>query len=125
MSRRGLKERLLDLFSDEDDPEEPYFDPAHIGAVIILCLTGIGALYWLLWTLLVFEGGLFGKLGAAAAVLFTSKTLKDVGYLGTPHAMGPFEGWLGNVLALALCVLVAAALKRLYTQTAAKNRRRP
>lgn len=104
---------FLDLFED-DDPEEPFYDPVHLGAVFVVFLVGVGCLYWLLWTLLVFEGGLFLKLGAAAQVLFTDKTAKDFGYEGSPYAMGVFEGWFGNLAALALCLVVLAALHRLY-----------
>lgn len=105
---------LADLFSDEEDPQEPFYDPIHLGAVCIACLTAIGALYWLLWTLLAYEGGIVPKLRAGMAVLFTSKTLKDFGYEASPYAMGVFEGWVGNVAALVLCVLVLTALYRLY-----------
>ncbi len=119
-----LRDKILDLFSDEDDPNEPFYDPAHLGAVIVVSLSTLGIVYWLLWTLLVFEGGLPGKISAAASVLFTSKTLADVGYLGSPHAMGPFEGWLGNLTALILCALSAAGLARLYKEAAEKPRRK-
>ena len=68
---RGL-ERLLKLF-DEDEPGEPYYDPVHLGAAAVGTLAAIGALYWLLWTLLVYEGGLFSKL--AAPVSYTHLTL--------------------------------------------------
>ena len=88
-----LRDGCLGFFSDDDDPEEPFFDPVHLGAVCMVCLVSIGALYWLLWTLLVYEGGLLPKLRAALAVLFTSRTLKDFGYERAPYAMGAFEGW--------------------------------
>ena len=119
----GLREGLLGFFGDEDDADEPFFDPVQLGAVCIVCLVVIGALYWLLWTLLVYEGGLPAKLRAGLAVLFTSRTLKDFGYEGTPYAMGAFEGWAGNLAALALCVLALWALLHLY-RTAQEGARR-
>ena len=122
--KRRPTDWLLDIFSDDDDPNEPFYDPVHLGTTIVVCLAGIGCLYWLLWTLLVFEGGLQTKISAAAAVLFTSKTLTDVGYIGSPYAMGPFEGWFGNLAALALISGVLAALHRLYFDAAKKSRRR-
>ncbi len=102
---KKLWDGLLSLFSDEEDPQEPFYDPVHLAAVCLLCLVAIGALYWLLWTLLAFEGGIFPKIKAGLAVLLTSKTLKDFSYL---------EGWLGNAVALIVCVLVLAALYRIY-----------
>ncbi|MBI5243947.1 MAG: hypothetical protein HY922_09770 [Elusimicrobia bacterium] len=106
-------EKLLDLFSDEDDPSEPFYDPVHLGAAVMITLVAIGCLYWLLWTLLVYEGGLFGKIVPALRVIFTSKTLQDYGYRGE-FDRGVFEGWFGNLAALALCIAVVIALRRLY-----------
>jgi len=114
----SVKVWLLDLFSDVEDPEEAVYDPVHLGAAILICMVAVGCLYWLLWTLLVFEGGLFLKLSAGLKVLFTSKTAADFGYEGTPYAMGAFEGLFGNLAALALCAVVVTALHRLYRQAA-------
>ena len=109
----GLWGGLLGFFRDDEDLDEPFFDPVQLGAVCIVCFVVIGALYWLLWTLLVYEGGLFPKLRASAAVLFTSKTIKDFGYERAPYAMGVFEGWVGNLTALGFCVLTLWALLHL------------
>lgn len=116
MDPKTVKAWLADLFSDEEDPDAPGYDPVHVGGVVIASLAGIGCLYWLLWTLLVFSGGLFVKLGAAAQVLFTSKTLQDFGYVGSPYEMGVFEGWVGNLVALVLCGVVLAALHRIHRE---------
>ena len=118
MTAEWLKKALA-LFDEEDDPNEPAYDPVHLGAVLTICLVVVGALYWLLWTLLVYEGGILVKVRAALAVLLTSKTLQDYGYRGS-YEMGAFEGWFGNVAALALTVLVVAALHRLYRQAAGR-----
>ncbi|MCX5795595.1 MAG: hypothetical protein NTY77_08895 [Elusimicrobia bacterium] len=119
----GLWEGLLAFLRDEDDPEEPGFDPVQLGGVCIVCLVVIGALYWLLWTLLVYEGGLWPKLRAGLAVLFTSRTLKDFGYERAPYAMGVFEGWVGNLAALGFCLLALWGLLHLY-RTAKEGVRR-
>lgn len=121
---KALWDRLVWLFSEDDDPEEPVYDPVHAGAAVVISLVAVGALYWLLWTLLVFEGGLFKKLSAAAQILFTSKTLKDFGYEGSPYAMGVFEGWFGNLAALALLIGALAALHRLYFRAKARSSER-
>lgn len=97
-----------------DDPDEPRFDPVHLGTVLIVTMVAVGVLYWLLWTLLVFEGGIFQKVSAVLQLLFTPKTLKDLGYEASPYAMGVFEGWFGNVCALVLSALLTAALYRTY-----------
>jgi hypothetical protein len=59
-------------------------------------------LFWLLWALLVCEGGLFGKVAPFFTVVFTSKTLADVGCMGHPYALGVFEGWIVNLTAFIL-----------------------
>ncbi|MBI5631090.1 MAG: hypothetical protein HY921_09415 [Elusimicrobia bacterium] len=114
MSKRREILKKLSWILREDDPEDPYYDPIHLGAMLVVCLTAAGALFWLLWTLLVFEGGIFSKLKALFFVLFTSKTLQDYGYRGAPYAMGAFEGWLGNLMALILTILLLRALHDLY-----------
>ena len=114
---------LSDVFSDREDPQEPHYDPVHLGGAVIITLSAIGCLYWLLWTLLVYEEGIFLKLKALCQLLFTSKTLRDLGYEGYPYAMGAFEGWIGNLLALVFCVAVVAAMRRLYLQASRKQGR--
>ncbi|HAM35590.1 MAG TPA: hypothetical protein DEB40_02155 [Elusimicrobia bacterium] len=112
-SLTGLWSGLIDLFGD-DDPNEPFYDPVHLGAVAIVCMVIIGSLYWLLWTLLVYEGGLFPKLGAVWAILAHGKTPRDFGYEAAPYAMGVFAGWMANAAALLICLFALALLWRLY-----------
>jgi hypothetical protein len=114
---------IYDLFSDEDDLNEPHFDPVHLGGAVIITLAVIGCLYWLLWTLLVYEGGIFLKIYALSRLAFTSATLKDLGYEGYPYAMGDLEGILGNFGALIISVIVVVALRRLYQRAASKHRK--
>ena len=113
-------DKILDLFSDEDDPSEPFYDPVHLGAAVLITIVAAGCLYWLLWTLLVYEGGLFGKIGPALRVLLTSKTLRDFGCRGA-FDLGVFEGWLGNLAALALCAVLLIALSRLYREASGRR----
>ena len=101
------------LFDDTEDPEEPGYDPVHLGAAVLITFTAMGLLYWLLWALLVLEGGFFQKILPSFAVLFHLKTPQDYGYQG-PWDRGLFEGILGNTLAFILACAVAAALASLY-----------
>lgn len=68
---------------EEEPPETPRFDPVHLAAVLVACQAAVGAVFWLLWTAMVYEGG------------FCSG-----------------EGKLGNLLALALIAAVVEALRR-------------
>lgn len=97
LRRLGLRiwEGALDLFTGEDGDGEPAFDPVHLGAVCIVCLAVVGLLYWLLWTLLVYEGGLFSR----------------------------GDGWFGNLAALGICVIALWALLHLYRTAQAATRR--
>lgn len=121
IARLGRAWRWLEDLLADDDPLEPHVDPVHLAGTLVACMAAIGGLYWLLWTLLVFEGGLFPKIGAGLSVLLTSKTLADYGCAGRPGSMGVFEGWVGNAAALVLLVLALAALHRLYARAAAKK----
>ncbi len=71
---KELWKRWVELFEAEDDPAEPHYDPVHLAVVLIAAQVVVGALYWLLWTLFVYEGGIARKPGAAnltaAAVVF-------------------------------------------------------
>ncbi len=115
--------RFLEWLDADDDPSVPAYDPVHVAAALVITMSVIGALYWLLWTLLVYEGGLFAKLGPGFCVLFTKKTLADYGWRGAPYAMGVFEGWTGNVGALIVCLIVYVALYRAYWDAARKHRK--
>lgn len=94
---------------DEENPDEPAYDPVQFGGMLVVCMAAAGALYWLLWTLLVFEGGLQSKLGCLLQLL-----------RGKPYNPDDFEGWLGNAGALVLSLLALAGLRRLYAQAALK-----
>lgn len=111
----------VEALDADDDPREPLYDTVQLGLTLILVLVAIGALYWMLWTVLVYEGGLLAKIGPALQVLLRRKTLADYGWRG-PWDRGVFEGWLGNVVALACCSLTVAALHRLYLGAARRRR---
>ena len=110
---RKAWDRLVDLVEGEDAPGEILYDPVHIAGVLVGSLCVLGALFWMLWSLLVYEGGLFTKVVPAFQVLFTAKTLQDAGYEGALYQMGVFEGWGVNVAALFLSAALAAAVWRL------------
>jgi len=116
-----LWRRWTALFEDED-PKEPRYDPVHLAGVLILCLVAIGALFWLMWTLLVYEGGLALKVGALAQVLFGGKTLADFGWTGAPDREGVFEGWQANLAALFVACGLLAALHRADRRRAKRAR---
>jgi hypothetical protein len=114
MDWRRLRKQVEDLFDLTERPDEPVYEPLHVGTVLVCSLAAIAALYWLLWALLVRGGGLFRKVGPVLDVVFTSRTLADYGYAGFPHTMGVFDGWIANVVALAVTVLLVVALWTLF-----------
>lgn len=120
----GLK-RILERLDAalEEDESAPFFDPVHLGVATLATLVTIGALYWLLWSLLVYEGGLFTKAAALASVVFTRATLKDYGVGPGPFGQGVFEGWPANAAAFALTVGLLYALRRLYRDAQRRARR--
>jgi hypothetical protein len=105
---------------EDDDSSRPIYDPVHLAAVLVGSLAALGALYWLLWTLLVYDGGLFSKVLPFFHVLIGSKTLADYGYYGSPYQMGAFRGWMGNLGALIILVGIIIVLYRGYQEAAGK-----
>ena len=65
---RSLWNRWVDLFEAHDDPAEPHYDPVHLAVVLVASQVVIGALYWLLWTVFVYEGGVTARLRPAHVV---------------------------------------------------------
>lgn len=100
---------VIDIFEDEQEDDAGY-DPVHIGAMIVIVLFALAILFWLLWSLLVFEGGLFPKIIPFLKVIFTGKTLQDYGYEGYPFELGIFEGWIVNVGALVFLILLIVGI---------------
>ncbi|MFI5347697.1 MAG: hypothetical protein ACHQ51_15085 [Elusimicrobiota bacterium] len=88
-----------DLFADDDGPEVPHYDPVHLAAVVVGCMVVIGALFWLLWTLFVYEGGLFVKIGALIAPNPNDHRVT-------------FEGWQANLAALFIAGYVVHLLQK-------------
>ncbi|MFH1540771.1 MAG: hypothetical protein ABID79_02830 [Elusimicrobiota bacterium] len=103
---------IQDVFSDEEDLNEPIYDAVHIASMIVLTLFGISILFWLFWSLLVYKGGIINKIIPFLSVIFTSKTLIDYGYQGCPYEMGIFDGWITNIIAfLFLCFFIWHVVK--------------
>jgi hypothetical protein len=62
---KDIWKRWVELFEAKDDPAEPHYDPVHLAVVLVAAQVVVGALYWLLWTLFVYEGGIALKPGLA------------------------------------------------------------
>jgi hypothetical protein len=105
---------VFDEAPDSPEAETAGYDPFHLAGVVIGFVFSIGILYWLLWALLVHEGGLFGKILPFAQVLFTGRTLRDFGYEGYPYEQGVFQGWIVNGTALVLFFGLICALWWVY-----------
>lgn len=118
---KKIWEEILYFFSDEENPDEPIYDPLHFAAMIVIVIFAIGILFWLLWTLLVFGGGIFRKIVPAFQVLFTDKTLKDFGWVGYPYELGIFEGFVGNVTALILTAGLIVGIWWIFQDPKVKN----
>ncbi len=120
--RRAWKS-FLGLFDDAPS-DEPVYDPVDLAGVIVGCLTGAGVLYWLLWSLLVCEGGIFTKIGPFLQVVFTAKTLQDFGYEGYPYQLGIFEGWIVNLAALVISLALLVGIWYLFQPNDKKEGKR-
>ena len=65
---KGIWNRWVALFEDKDDPAVPHYDPVHLAVVLVGSQVVIGGLYWLLWTVFVYEGGITHRLRLAHVV---------------------------------------------------------
>ena len=116
---KKIIDKVLNFFDDKEQPGILQYDPVHFGGMIILTILGISLTFWLLWALLVFGGGLQAKVFPLLAILFTSKTAGDFGYIGYPYEMGVFEGWVTNLIALAFLVLVILGIWQIFEKARA------
>lgn len=110
------------FFSDVDDPNEAGYEPIHVAGMIVLVLFGITILFWLLWALLVFGGGIFAKVMPFLQIVFTSKTAADFGYIGYPYEMGVFSGWPTNLVALIFAVALIIVIWFIFKYSAGENK---
>ena len=113
------------FLSDNEDVNEPHYDPVHLGAMVVSTIFSIAALFWLLWSLLVFGGGIQAKLMPGFQLAMRNKVPSDFGYVGYPYEMVMFEGWPTNVTALMILLGLVYALWLLVTKntdTTERNR---
>jgi hypothetical protein len=113
MNLKNILNYLDKVFDDTENPEEPKYDPVHVGGMIVLSLLGISVLFWLLWSLLVFGGGIQAKVVPFLKIVFTSATAADFGYVGYPFEMGVFEGWPTNVIALVISIVLFVMITKI------------
>ena len=118
-NKRNIFLRMWDIisgiFQEEDANDDAGYDPAHVGAMVVIVIFVIAILFWSLWSLLVFKGGLFEKIAPFFQLVFTKKTLVDFGYEGW-HDQGIFNGWVTNLVSLLflcfLCWIVNSIFKK-------------
>lgn len=110
----------VESLDDEPPAGTPLYDPVHVGGVLVSVLAALGALYWLLWTALVYEGGVFLKC-AALLKLAGGAAAAELGYEG-PWNRGAFEGLLGNAAATLLLGVVAWTLRAEWRRASRASR---
>ena len=119
MNIKKLFKNFIDFFDDTHaDPDEPAYDPVHVASMIVLVILGIAVLFWLLWALLVCEGGIIVKIIPFLSVVFTRKTLQDYGYEGYPYELGVFEGWIVNCAALVVMIAAGTGIYLIFKKVA-------
>ena len=111
---KRLVNDLLIFFSDEEDPSEPHYDAVHLGGMVVVVLFAATLLFWLLWSLLVFGGGIQAKIVPFFQILLTKKTAGDFGYIGYPYELGIFDGWPTNVVALSFLILILYGIWHIF-----------
>jgi cbb3-type cytochrome oxidase subunit 3 len=115
MNVKNFFNDILEIFDDKPT-DEPVYDAVHFGSMIVLVIFSISIVFWLLWSLLVFGGGIQSKVQPCLEMIFTAKTAADFGYVGYPYEMGAFEGWPTNVAAFIFTVLIISGIWHLFNK---------
>lgn len=89
--------------------EQVGYDPAQVGAMIVLVLFSLTILFWLLWSVLVFKGGLLTKLWVLIQIISGGKS---------SAAIEPewWDGWVINVGALIFLGLGVAGIGWIFNR---------
>ncbi len=103
----------MDINSD-DNNEELGYDPANIGAMIVLVLFSLAILFWLFWSLLVFKGGILTKLWMLIQVIIREKSFTAI----DPEL---WDGWVINVGALGFLLLIVIGILFIFRNRERKN----
>ena len=112
---------IAEFLSDDEDPKKPHYDPVHIGMTVVFTIFAIAVLFWLLWCLLVFGGGIQAKILPAFQLATHVRTAADLGYVGYPYDMGVFEGWPTNLVALLILFALISAVWVLFNEPARRK----
>ncbi|PKN01182.1 MAG: hypothetical protein CVU77_06240 [Elusimicrobia bacterium HGW-Elusimicrobia-1] len=110
---KSIFDKIIPTAPEESDKD--YW--VYLAGNVVLTLFFINIFFWLLWTLIVYKGGIFIKIIPALRALFTSKTIADFGYEGYPFEMGVFDGWPENIVALAFTLIFIELCRRVYLKT--------
>lgn len=105
--------------SAPEESDKDYW--VYLAGNVVLTLFFINIFFWLLWTLIVYKGGIFIKIIPALRALFTSKTIADFGYEGYPFEMGVFDGWPENLAALAFTLAFIELCRGIYLRTVRRS----
>jgi len=100
----------------EENKSENGYEPAYVGVMLVLVIFSVSLLFWVFWSLMVYKGGLFEKIGPFLSVVFTRKTFGSFGYEGW-HEQGIFEGWIVNTVALAFLLIIILRVWSLFRKS--------
>jgi len=109
---KNLQEKLKNIFTEKED--EPQYDPQMFGAMVVGVIFTAGLLFWILWTALVYQGGIFGKISVLWLVLSGQKKWSELVPAGLPVSVSVFSGWLANLVATIVIFAIVAFLYYFY-----------
>ena len=111
---RKILKLIEGLFNEEKSKDEtaPVIDEFYLAATIIVDIIALTVLFWLLWSILVYGGGIFPKIKALLEIIFCGKSFKDFGWNFYPYDIGVFTGFITNIIGIILlCFFIVSVSK--------------
>lgn len=92
---------------NKPDDKSSGYDPANVAAMIVIVIFGLAVLFWLVWSLLVFKGGILTKLLMLIQIIIGKESFSGVN-------MQLWDGWVINTVALGILLVFTGGIFFLF-----------
>ena len=113
---RKILKLLEDLFGEDENKKADstaVIDEFYFAATVIIDIVILAVLFWLLWSILVYGGGIFPKIKALFEIIFYKKSFKDFGWNFYPYDIGVFTGFVTNIIGIVLLCFFIISLSKI------------
>ncbi|MFH1784076.1 MAG: hypothetical protein ABH868_04190 [bacterium] len=92
--------------NNKSTDENISYDPANVAAMIVIIIFTFAVLFWLLWSLLVFKGGILTKMIMLFHIVIGKQASSAFG-------VSAWDGWIINTGALLIAAFFTTAVVRI------------